>query len=119
MRPWRASTKRIAAEVAANKWPDLAFGLVANGKLIWWRDYGEVDPVSHAPVTAETYFRTGSIAKVFTGLALLQLQEEGKLSLDDPLESFIPEVKGVIYPTNQRPSTSSSHHCGHAAAGVG
>ena len=93
----------VAAEVKAKRWPDLAIGIVYDGKLSWWRGYGEVDPVSHAPVTDETCFRYGSITKTVTGLALLQLRDAGKLSLDDPLEKFIPEVKGVVYPTAERP----------------
>ncbi len=107
--------KRIATEVASRKWPDLAVGLVAGGKLTWWKGYGEVDAIRHAPVTDETYFRVGSITKTFTGLALLQLQEQGKLSLDDPLEKFIPEVKGVVYPTSEKPPIRLRHLVTHTS----
>lgn len=40
-------------------------------------------------------FKIGSITKLFTGIALLQLQENGKLKLDDPVSKYIPEVVGM------------------------
>ncbi|TGL87575.1 class A beta-lactamase-related serine hydrolase [Leptospira congkakensis] len=40
-------------------------------------------------------FKIGSITKLFTGIALLQLQEEGKLKLDDPVSKYLPEVVGM------------------------
>jgi CubicO group peptidase (beta-lactamase class C family) len=99
-----AKIERDAAATAkARRWPDMALGLIYDGKLSWWRGYGEVNALSHAPVTEQTYFRYGSITKTLTGLALLQLRDEGKLSLDDPLEKFIPEAKDVVYPTAEHP----------------
>ena len=106
----------IAAEVKAKRWPSLAIGIVYDGKLSWWRGFGEIDSASHAPVTDQTYFRYGSITKTFTGLALLQLRDAGKLSLDDPLEKFIPEVKEVVYPTAERPPIRLRHLVTHTSA---
>jgi CubicO group peptidase (beta-lactamase class C family) len=51
---------------------------------------GIVGNLSQKP---NTQLKIGSITKLFTGIAILQLQEQGKLSLDDPLSKFIPEVK--------------------------
>jgi CubicO group peptidase (beta-lactamase class C family) len=105
-----------AAEVKAKHWPSLAIGVVADGTLRWWKGYGEIDAFSHAPVTDKTYFRYGSISKIFAGLSLLQLRDTGKLSLDDPLEKFIPEVKGVVYPTPERPPIRLVHLVTHTSA---
>ena len=44
-----------------------------------------------APVTIDTKFRIGSITKQFTAAAILRLQEQGKLSVRDPLSKFIPD----------------------------
>lgn len=48
--------------------------------------------VEHAiPVSVETKFNIASITKPFTAAAILKLQEEGRLSLDDPLSKYIPD----------------------------
>jgi CubicO group peptidase (beta-lactamase class C family) len=107
--------EEIAAEARAKHWPDVAIGLVYDGKLAWWRGHGEVDAASHAPVTDQTYFRFGSVTKTFTGLALLQLRDAGKLSLDDPLEKFVPEVRGVVYPTGEHPPIRLRHLVTHTS----
>ena len=47
--------------------------------------------------------RIGSLTKLFTGLALLALRDEGRLSLEDPLAKYVPEAAQLIYPTSDAP----------------
>jgi CubicO group peptidase (beta-lactamase class C family) len=62
-----------------------------DGKVLFKKGYGYANLEHHVPVTPETKFRIGSITKQFTAAAILQLQEQGKLSVTDSLSKFIPD----------------------------
>src|SRR5262245_10926220 len=62
-----------------------------NGKVLFKQAYGYANLEHLVPVTVETKFRIGSITKQFTAAAILRLQEQGKLSVHDPLSKFIPD----------------------------
>jgi len=80
--------------------PGLAVGVVSRGGLVWSRSFGVRDLATRAPVDEDTVFRVGSITKTFTGLAVLALRDQGKLALDAPAEQYLPELKGLVYPTD-------------------
>jgi D-alanyl-D-alanine carboxypeptidase len=69
----------------------VAYALVSNGKLLGSGFAGVRDLSTGAPVTAGTLFRIGSATKMFTALAIAQLVERGRLSLDDRLAAFRPD----------------------------
>jgi D-alanyl-D-alanine-carboxypeptidase/D-alanyl-D-alanine-endopeptidase len=79
--------------------PGLVFGVVIDGDVALIKGFGEQNRGSHAPVSPDTVFRIASMTKSFTALAILQLRDEGKLSLEDPVSKWIPEVAGFDYPT--------------------
>ena len=79
--------------------PGLVYGIVKDGKLIVVRGLGVQDVVAKRPVTPDSLFRIASMSKAFTALAILKLRNEGKLSLDEPAESYVPEMRGWSYPT--------------------
>ncbi len=54
--------------------------------------YGVADPGTGAPMTVDMYQRIGSVTKTFTGTLLLQLAEEGELSLDDTIDEYVDGV---------------------------
>lgn len=92
------------AEVATKaKYPGLVVGLVVDGEMVWWKGYGVRDIDSKQPVDADTIFRLASLTKSFTGMAVLQLRDAGKLSLDDPAQKYLPELAGLVYPTHDAP----------------
>jgi len=72
--------------------PGAGVALVSNGALLWCGGFGKADVGSGHDVTCETEFRVGSISKSFVALALLKLQEEGKINLEARLEDVAPEV---------------------------
>ena len=78
--------------------PGLAIGVVHDRELVWARGYGTSDLESGAPVTPETVFRVGSITKLFTATAIMQLRDAGKLRLDDPVAAHLPwfQVKSTF-----------------------
>jgi CubicO group peptidase (beta-lactamase class C family) len=89
----------LSAEVPKSKIPGFALGIVIDGELVFAKGFGVRDTTSSAPVTADTFFRIASMTKSFTAMAILQLRDAGKLSLDDPVERYIPELRALPYPT--------------------
>ncbi|MFW6195284.1 MAG: serine hydrolase domain-containing protein [Chloroflexota bacterium] len=71
--------------------PGLVAGLVMDGRLAWIHSSGVSDLGSGQQPDENTVFRCASITKTFTSTALLQLRDQGKLSLDDPLVIHLPE----------------------------
>jgi serine-type D-Ala-D-Ala carboxypeptidase/endopeptidase len=83
--------------------PGLVYGIVENGRLVAVTGQGVQDLESKRPVDADTLFRIASMSKAFTALAILKLRDEGKLSLDAPAETYVPEMRGWTYPTKDSP----------------
>lgn len=83
--------------------PGMVFGVVADGKLAYVRASGVQDTELRRPVTPDTVFRIASMSKNFTALAVLKLRDEGKLSLDAPVETIVPEFASLTYPTTDSP----------------
>jgi CubicO group peptidase (beta-lactamase class C family) len=74
--------------------PGLAVGIVLDGVPVYARGYGVRDTETGAPVTPSTLFHAASLSKTFTAMAVLQLAEQGRLTLDDPLERHLPGFAG-------------------------
>ena len=67
----------------------LAVGVVRGGELVRFEGVGLADAVSGRPVERDTVFRIGSISKTMTAIAVMQLVEEGRVSLDDPVNEHL------------------------------
>jgi CubicO group peptidase (beta-lactamase class C family) len=72
----------------------LAVGILENGIPIYARGFGVRDSRNGAPVTPHTQFHTASISKTFTATAILQLVEKKRLSIDAPVENYLPAFAG-------------------------
>jgi D-alanyl-D-alanine carboxypeptidase len=70
-------------------------GVVSGNKLIWSRHYGYADAEAKRVATNDTAYRIGSITKQFTALALMQMVEQGRMKLVEPIEKYVPEIKNV------------------------
>jgi CubicO group peptidase (beta-lactamase class C family) len=79
-----------ATQVAYRTLPGLAFGVVYDQELIWARGYGYADLARQVPATQQTIYRIASITKLFTATAILQLRDDGRLNLDDPVARRLP-----------------------------
>lgn len=99
----------------AKAFPSMAIGIVIGGELVWSRGYGVRDDDQKDEVTASTVFRIGSITKIVTGLALLKLRDEGKVSFDSPVVETLPELGGIAYPTRDSPMLTLRHLVTHAS----
>jgi CubicO group peptidase (beta-lactamase class C family) len=72
--------------------PGAGVAFVANGKVLWCGGIGQADIAAKRAVSCDTEFRVGSISKTFVALALLKLQEEGKINLYARLQDVAPEI---------------------------
>ncbi|HEX8710627.1 MAG TPA: serine hydrolase domain-containing protein [Terracidiphilus sp.] len=74
--------------------PSASLAVVQHGKLAYKRAYGLAQIEPRIPATTDMRYAIGSISKQFTAAAILLLQQEGKLSLDDPVSKYIPGLTG-------------------------
>ncbi|HXN51365.1 MAG TPA: serine hydrolase domain-containing protein [Candidatus Acidoferrum sp.] len=84
--------KAIKTELDKNHVPGAGVALISRGELLWCGGFGDADIASKKPITCDTEFRVGSISKSFVALALLKLQEEGKINLEARLHDVAPEI---------------------------
>jgi len=94
--------------------PGIAWGVVLDGALVHSGSWGVREIDSHAPIDADTVFRIASMTKSFTALSILKLRDEGKLALDDPAENYVPELRGLRYPTADSPRITVRHLLSHS-----
>jgi CubicO group peptidase (beta-lactamase class C family) len=66
-----------------------------NGKIIDWHAYGHRDLTKKTPMRHDSIFRIYSMTKTISSVAVLMLMEEGKFTLEDPIEKFIPEFANI------------------------
>jgi CubicO group peptidase (beta-lactamase class C family) len=66
---------------------------VADQELVWAAGFGFADTDKKVPITPQTKFRMASHSKLFTATAIMQLREQGKLRLDDPVAKYLPWFK--------------------------
>ena len=71
--------------------PGAAVIVIRGGKVLYRRGYGLADLEAHIAVTPATNFRLASVTKQFTAMAIMILEERGKLSFDSPLTRFFPD----------------------------
>lgn len=96
-----------------NNYPGLVFGVVVDDKLVFSGGFGYSDVKNKIPVNNKSMFRIASMTKSFTALAILKLRDEGKLDLDDPVELYIPELRGIKYLTADAPLINIEHLLTH------
>lgn len=85
-----ATRTYIQAEMVAKNVPGLSIALAVDGHVTWQAAFGYSDLAKAQPMRLETLYRSGSIAKLYTATAVMQLVETGALSLDDPINRCLP-----------------------------
>jgi CubicO group peptidase (beta-lactamase class C family) len=84
--------EKISAALAASGAPSVSVAIVENGRLAYAKALGKADIASNREAGVSTRYAIGSVSKQFTSTALLLLQEQGKLSLDDKVAKYFPEL---------------------------
>lgn len=86
---FKAAAAKVLEETGV---PGAGLALVTVHGTEWAGGIGWADRERRIPVTADTHFRAGSVSKSFVALGLVQLYEDGKLDLDAPIATLLPEV---------------------------
>lgn len=90
---FRAQVDKIARETLAKTGvPSASVAIVQNGRIVYLQAYGNARLNPPTPAQPDMRYSIGSISKQFTAAALLMLQQEGKLSLDDKVAKFLPDL---------------------------
>ena len=100
--PVAAAASKLEANAASfvkdNRLPGAAVGIVHGDDLVWASGVGFADVAARRQPERLTLYRIASITKTFTGTAIMQLRDEGKLHLDDPAVAHLPELRAADSP---------------------
>src|SRR5262245_43172609 len=88
----------LSALTAFGTPPGLSLVVVNDGRVVYERGFGLTDGPMHVAATPETVYGWWSMTKIFTAAAIFQLQEQGKLNIDDPATKYLPFFK-ITYPS--------------------
>jgi D-alanyl-D-alanine carboxypeptidase len=84
--------QKIPAALAAAGAPSVSVAVIRDGHVAYVRAFGEADIAKNRAAAVTTRYAIGSISKQFTAAALLLEQEQGKLSLDDKVSKYYPDL---------------------------
>ncbi len=87
IRDGRAAARALLAETGA---PSLSLALVSNGRVVWRQTFGYADVEKQTPPTPRTMYGIGSVSKTIAAVALMQLVDDGLVSLDEPVTTYLP-----------------------------
>jgi CubicO group peptidase (beta-lactamase class C family) len=107
--------KQFAAHIEKQNLPGMAVGIVVGDELVYAKGFGLRDLEAKAPVDADTVFRIASMTKSFTALAILKLRDEGKLSLEDLVATYIPDAAKLTNSTRDSAPLTIRQLLSHSA----
>jgi CubicO group peptidase (beta-lactamase class C family) len=113
---WFPVVEKIYKDYAlANHYPGMAFGIVADGRLVYSGGTGYSNLAKQLPVSSRTDFRVASMTKSFISVAILQLRDAGRIRLDDPASRYFPELAGQKGPATDAPAITIRNLLTHSA----
>ena len=68
----------------------MAVGIIKDKQLVYSQGFGVMNLATGQPLTRQTVFSLASVSKTFTGIAIMQLVEAGKLNIDKPMMAYVP-----------------------------
>jgi CubicO group peptidase (beta-lactamase class C family) len=80
----------LEGQMAYRDLPGIVVGVVSGDDLVWAEGFGMADRQAGRPMAPDTRFRMASHSKLFTATAIMQLREEGRVRLDDPVSEYLP-----------------------------
>ena len=83
----------IQREMAEKGLPGLSIAIIDDQRIVWAQGFGMADPKLGSAATAETVYRIGSVSKLFTDIAIMQLVERGELNLDASIAEYLPDFR--------------------------
>jgi CubicO group peptidase (beta-lactamase class C family) len=88
----RVAVNRVFAAWSATDGPGCAVGVARDGQVVYENGYGMANLELDVPITPASIFHVASVSKQFTGMAIALLARDGKLSLDDDIRRYLPEI---------------------------
>ena len=85
----------VKTSVEEKRIPGAVVLVARDGKIAYLESFGMRDELTDAPMKTDSIFRIYSMTKPIVSVAILMLMEEGKISLDDPISKYIPELKDL------------------------
>jgi CubicO group peptidase (beta-lactamase class C family) len=95
----------IAEELRRGHISGVSVALVDDQRLLYAKGFGLADKSRRIPAMADTVYRAGSISKLFTALAAMQLAEQGRLNIDRPITNYAPDFRIVVPFEDTKPIT--------------
>jgi CubicO group peptidase (beta-lactamase class C family) len=83
---------RVFDSYRGTEGPGCAVGVARNGQVVHTRGYGMANLETRTPISPSSIFHVASVSKQFTAMAILLLEKDGKLSLDDDIRKYLPEI---------------------------
>ena len=108
-------SKRIRHEMKRRDVTGLSIALVDDQRVVWAAGFGYADKAGNIPASPDTIYRAGSISKLFTATAAMQLVERGRFDIDRPLGDYLPGFSIRTRFADAAPITPRSimtHHSG-------
>ena len=90
--PSAAIDAAITSTLTAQDSPSASVAVIQDGRIIYARGFGWADLAAKRPATLVTRYEIASVSKEFTAAAMLLLQEDGRLSLDDKVSKYLPDL---------------------------
>jgi CubicO group peptidase (beta-lactamase class C family) len=92
----------IESKMSASKIVGIGAAIILDKKVVWIKGYGYADKENNIPFTPSTIMNIASISKIFTGVCLMKAVEEGKVSLDEDINTYLPfKVINPNFPNNK------------------
>jgi D-alanyl-D-alanine carboxypeptidase len=82
----------VRRQMAEKKIPGLSVAVIRDGRVVKEAAYGKASIELNVPVTLDTSFPLASMTKIFTAAAVMELVQEGRISLDEPVIQILPEL---------------------------
>jgi CubicO group peptidase (beta-lactamase class C family) len=89
-----AAVDEVFADLAKPGSPGCALGVYRDGKIVYSKGYGLANLEENVPITPASVFDIGSTSKQFTAASILLLEKQGKLSVNDDVRKYVPELPG-------------------------
>jgi CubicO group peptidase (beta-lactamase class C family) len=87
--------KAVNAEIASGQLPGAVLAIARRGKLVYFETFGYRDKAVGAPMTTDAIFNIASMTKPMVAVGALQLYEQGKLLMDEPVAKYFPKFANM------------------------
>ena len=92
----------VRAAIADQNLPGISVAVGAGGEIVWAEGFGWADTENRVPVEPDTRFRIGTASKMLTSAAVGLLMEQGRLELDNEIQTYVPEFPNKQWPVTLR-----------------